>query len=243
MENPSATQFNIQEQVTSVVNTMVSVITNPAGFFRSMPKSGGFNDPLIFVAAMGLVGAVVQIILSIFGLGIAHSILMALGYIIIFPLVSAIFSFVGGGILFLIWKVMGSREDYETAYRCVAYCAAITPIMTILNLVPYLGAIVVNAWMAYLLVMASVEVHQLLAKPSWIVFGIIAGVLTLASISTQYTARKFTKEMDEIGKKMGKIEDMSPRRSRQEGGRIPERDAAGPGSWKAVALIYQRPQL
>ena len=232
MENPSATQFNIQEQVTSVVNTMVSVITNPAGFFRSMPKSGGFNDPLIFVAAMGLVGAVVQIILSIFGLGIAHSILMALGYIIIFPLVSAIFSFVGGGILFLIWKVMGSREDYETAYRCVAYCAAITPIMTILNLVPYLGAIVVNAWMAYLLVMASVEVHQLLAKPSWIVFGIIAGVLTLASISTQYTARKFTKEMDEIGKKMGKIEDMSPEEAGKKVGEFLKGMQQGQGAGK-----------
>jgi hypothetical protein len=210
MEPKTASQFNLQEQITSVVNTMISVITNPAAFFKSMPRTGGFNDPLIFVAAMGVVGGVLQILLSIFGLGMAGSFFMALAYIIIMPIASVLFSFVGGAVLYLIWKVMGSREEFEAAYRCAAYTTAIGPIMTILNLIPYLGAILVNAWMAYLLVTASVEVHELQAKPSWIVFGIIAGLLTLASISTQYTARKYVKEMEEITKKMGKIEEMTP---------------------------------
>ncbi len=210
MENTTASQFNPQEQITSVVNTMVSVITNPAAFYRSMPKTGGFVDPIIFAAAMGIIGGVLQIILSIFGLGMAHSFFMALGYIIIFPIASVIFGFVGAAVLFLIWKVMGSRQDYETAFRCAAYASAISPITSLLNIIPYLGAVLGIGWMAYLLVMASVEVHELLAKPSWLVFGIIAGLLALASISSQYTARKFVKEMESFNKKMGKIEEMSP---------------------------------
>jgi hypothetical protein len=210
MENTTATQFNIQEQVTSVVNTVVAVITNPAAFFRGMPRTGGFNDPIIFLAAMGLVSAVLQILLSIFGLGMASSIFSSLLYIIIFPVAYVIGGFIGGGVLFLIWKVMGSREEYETAFRCAAYMAAIGPVTTVLNVIPYLGSVLSTCWWAYLSVMASIEVHELLAKPAWIVFGSIAAILILLSLPAQYKARQFAKEMDALSKKMGKIEEMSP---------------------------------
>jgi hypothetical protein len=213
MAETKALQFNIQEQLTSVVNTMVSVITNPAAFYQNMPRTGGFNDPIIFVAAMGLVGGVLQLILSVFGLSIAGSFLMALGYLILFPVFYALFSFIPAAILYMIWKVMGSRENFEIAYRCTAYAAAIGPIITIIGLIPYLGVIVANAWIAYLLVMASVEAHDLIAKPCWIVFGVIAGVLSLGSVTTQYTARQYVKELykmeqmtpEEAGKKVGEF--------------------------------------
>jgi hypothetical protein len=210
MENTTATQFNIQEQITSVVNTMVAVITNPAAFFRSMSRTGGFNEPIIFLAAMGLVSAVLQILLSIFGLGMASSFFSSLLYVIFFPVAYVIGGFVTGAILFLIWKVMGSREDYETSFRCAAYMAAIGPATTVLNVIPYLGTIMSTGWWAYLSVMASIEVHELQVKPAWIVFGCLAGLLILLSVPAQYKARQFAKEMDSMSKKMGNIENMSP---------------------------------
>jgi hypothetical protein len=210
MDNRPAPQFDIQEQISSVVNTMISVITNPAGFYKQMSRTGGFVEPIIFMVAMGIIGAVLQIPLSFFHLGMAGSFGMALAYIIIMPIGVIIGGFVGGAILMLIWKVMGSREDYEACFRCFAYATAISPITNLLHVIPYLGPVIGLAWMTYLLVTASVEVHELQPKASWIVFGAIAGILALMSISTQYSARKFTTEMQGIGKKLGDIDKMSP---------------------------------
>jgi len=210
MENRTSAPLNVQQQITSVVNTMVSVITNPVAFFKALPKTGGFVDPTIFLVAMGLVGGVVQIVLSFFGMGLAASFFMALTFLIIIPLASVLFGFVGAAILYVIWKVMGSREDFPTAFRCVAYASAISPITTFLNLVPYMGSLLAIGWMTYLLVICSIEVHDLMAKPCWIVFGTLAAILALATVSSQYTARKFAREMDDISRRMGKIEEMTP---------------------------------
>jgi len=210
MDNRAASQFDLQGQVSSVVNTMVSVITNPAGFYRGMSRTGGFVDPLIFMVAMGIVGAVLQIPLSFFHLGMAGSFGMALAYIILMPIGVIIGGFVGGAILMLVWKVMGSQENYETCFRCFAYATAISPITNFLHVIPYLGPIIGLAWMTYLLVTASVEVHELQAKASWIVFGVIAGILALMSLSAQYFARKLTKQMEGMQKTFGNIDQMSP---------------------------------
>ncbi|HBD07883.1 MAG TPA: hypothetical protein DCZ69_06445 [Syntrophobacteraceae bacterium] len=210
MDNRAASQFDLQGQVSSVVNTMVSVITNPAGFYRGMSRTGGFVDPLIFMVAMGIVGAVLQIPLSFFHLGMAGSFGMALAYIILMPIGVIIGGFVGGAILMLVWKVMGSQENYETCFRCFAYATAISPITNFLHVIPYLGPIIGLAWMTYLLVTASVEVHELQAKASWIVFGVIAGILALMSLSAQYSARKLTKQMEGMQKTFGNIDQMSP---------------------------------
>lgn len=210
MENRSLPQFDFQQQVTSVVNTMVSVITNPVAFYKQMPRTGGLVEPMIFMVAMGIVGAILQIPLSFFGLGMAGSFFMALAYIIIMPIFTIIFGFIGAAILMLIWKVMGSSEDFETSFRCFAYACAISPITNLLHFIPYLGPILGLAWMAYLLVIASVETHELMAKASWIVFGIIAGILALMSISSQHTASKYTKEAENIKKKLDAIEQMNP---------------------------------
>lgn len=210
MDNRSASQFDLQGQVSSVISDMIAVITNPAAFYRQMPRTGGFVDPLIFMVAMGIVGAILQIPLSLFHLGMAGSFGMALAYIILMPIMITIFGFIGAAILMVIWKLMGSKENYETAYRCAAYMTAISPITSLLNAIPYLGPIIGLAWMTYLLVTASVEVHALLPKPSWIVFGILAAIMAVMSISAQYAARKLTSSMQNINIDTGTTEQMSP---------------------------------
>ena len=175
-----------------------------------MPRTGGFVYPLIFMVAMGIISAVVQIPLSFFHLGMAGSFGMALVYIILMPIMVLIFGFIGAAILMLIWKVMGSREDYEIAFRCVAFISAISPITGLLNAIPYVGAIIGLAWTTYLLVTASVEVHALAARQSWIVFGIIAVIMAIISISSQHAARKLTSNMQNINQSLGDIGQMSP---------------------------------
>ena len=38
----------IEKNITLILNNMKKIVTNPVGFFQSMPKSGGFVEPIIF---------------------------------------------------------------------------------------------------------------------------------------------------------------------------------------------------
>lgn len=179
----------------TILETVRKVIMAPADFYRAMPKGGGFGDPLVFVVVLGVVSGVVQAVLSLVHLGAAGSVMMALGLIILSPVWIVVGSFIGAAILFVIWKLMGSNESYEVAYRCGAYTAAIAPITALLGIIPYVGSLAGLAWGLYLIVLASVEVHKLPAKKAWLVFGIIAAVLAMMSLSAQAGARKVQKGM------------------------------------------------
>ena len=109
--------------------TAVNIITKPAEFFQEMPKSGGFLEPLVFAVIMGFISGIIQAILSFIGLGPGAGYgggIHGFSMIIFMPIAAAIGSFIGGAILFIIWKLMGSQEDYEAAYRCGAYLMALS---------------------------------------------------------------------------------------------------------------------
>lgn len=201
---------NVEKTISTVSETMMQVITNPVGFYQSMPRSGGFVEPLVFAIIMGVIGGVLQAILGVFGIGFAGTIIIALASIIIVPIMIAIFGFVGAAILFVIWRLLGSQESYETAYRCGAYATAVTPVTSILNIIPYIGPALGVAWMAYLMIIASIQVHQVKPKIALIVFGILGGLLVVGSIGSQFGAKRMEKQMDKFQSEMGKIDEMKP---------------------------------
>jgi hypothetical protein len=198
---------NMEKNIKNILGTAVKVITNPAGFYRDMPKTGGLIEPLIFAVVLGLVSGVITAILSIFSLGSAASFWMGLAYIILNPIMAAIGSFIGAAIIFIIWKIMGSQEPYETAYRCVAYASAITPITVLLQIIPYLGSILGLAWGLYLMVVASTEVHKILKQTALRVFGIIFILLAIGLTYSQCKARKYQKSMEQFS---GDMKNMTP---------------------------------
>ena len=200
----------IKKGLPSIPATIKQIITDPAEFYKQMPKSGGFVTPLVFMVLMGIAGGVVQAVLGIIGLSPHGSVLA----IILVPIFVAIFGFVGAAILFIIWKLMGSQESYETAYRCGAYAGAIVSITTLLSPIPYLGPIIGTVWTTYLLVVASMEVHSLPSKLAWTVFGALCVFFSIIFLSTQYVGRKMTKGIDSwqkgMERKMGDMQEMTP---------------------------------
>jgi hypothetical protein len=188
--------------LSSIQKTAVSVLTSPSAFFREMPKTGGFVEPLIFMVIMGIISGLIQTVFSLVGLHIAAGMAMGVASIILFPIVIAIVGFIGAAILFVIWKLLGSQESYETAYRCGAYISVLMPIITVLGLIPYLGSAVGIALYIYFLVIASVEVHKIPSQKAWLVFGIIGAILIIMNISAQMSARKLTKEAGKFQEKM-----------------------------------------
>jgi hypothetical protein len=186
------------------------VIKDPAAFYREMPRSGGLVEPLVFLVVMGVLAGLVRAVLGVVGIGMAGSFMLAMASIVIVPIFGAIFGFIGAGVLFIIWKMMGSEEPYETAFRCLAYATAIAPINAALNTIPYIGPIIGLLWMTYLLVNASTEVHHVQPKLAWIVFGAICVLFAISSISSQIAARRVAARLETLQQKMGQIDKMSP---------------------------------
>jgi len=202
--------INVQDFVTSVKNTAVQVITDPMGFFRYMQRGGGYVEPLLFMVVMGVISGILQTLLGIVGLGVSGTLFVVGASIILVPIFVAIFGFVGAGIVFLIWKFLGSQQTFECAYRCIAFSGAISPVTTVLNVIPYIGPVIGIGWMTFLMVVASVEVHDVTPRMAWTVFGILAAVLIIGSLSSQMTARKYATQFDKLEKEVGKINEMSP---------------------------------
>jgi hypothetical protein len=173
--------------------TAVQVITAPAAFFKTMPKTGGFLEPLVFAVIMGFIAGIVHAILSLFGVGYGAGygggMMSGFGVIIFMPIAAVVGSFIGGAILFVIWKLMGSQEEYETAYRCGAYLMALAPITAILSIIPYAGGIINMTIYVYFIVIASTQVHNIPAQKAWMVFGIIGIIFALLGLRGEYTAR------------------------------------------------------
>jgi hypothetical protein len=209
MDNMPVTEAQAKKLWQSILDSAIAVITKPADFYRGMAKSGGFGDPLIFLVVMGVIAGVIRAVLGLFHFGMVGSALVALGSIILVPIAVLIFGFVWAAILYVIWKLMGSNESYETAYRCSAYASAISPILAILGIIPFVGSLIGLAWMLFLLVTSSVEVHKIAAKTAWMVFGIITALLALMSTCSQITARRMQKQMGSWEQEFGKSGDPS----------------------------------
>ncbi len=187
----------------TILDSAKRVMTDPTGFYRSMPQSGGFTAPVIFVLVMAVASGIIVALLTMGsgGMGAAGA---AVGFmaVVMLPIMALIGSFIGAAIMFVIWKLMGSDRSFETAYRCVAYAAAIMPITTLLAFVPYLGTIVKMLWSFFLMYVASVEVHAIAARTAAIVFGVLGALLLLANLSAERAAMQMAERMNALDSRM-----------------------------------------
>jgi len=79
--------------------------------------------------------------------------------IIFLPVVTSLYAFAVALLLYVVWKLMGSHESYETAFRCLAFIAALTPVTALLGFLPYIGSLISIILYTSFLVITSAEVH------------------------------------------------------------------------------------
>lgn len=192
-------QGGFQFDINDILARALAVIKTPGEYFRTMPVSGGYLDPLVFAITLSVAAGIISGILSFVGSPVGF-LAYGLAAIIYVPIGATIGLFIGGGILFLIWKMMGSDKDYEASVRCVSAMTAVYPITAVLYLVPYLGTVVGLAWGAYLAIEASVGVHGRDRKKSQLVFGILAAFGILMNVSAEHTARNLSDQAEELSK-------------------------------------------
>lgn len=192
----------------SVIEDAKKIITDPAAFYRTMPKTGGYGEPLIFAIVMAVITGLIIALYSLFFAPIALGGAAGFAAIIILPIAAVLGCFIGGAIMYVIWKLMGSGEDYEVAVRCVAYTFVIMPVISVVSFIPYLAGIAKTLWGCFLLYTASIEVHKLKQDIVKIVFGILAAIGVLWGVSAEHTARNFKSVFDKMS---SNAQDITPR--------------------------------
>ncbi|MHB1949907.1 MAG: YIP1 family protein [Acidiferrobacteraceae bacterium] len=187
-----------------------AIITSPASFYRTMPKTGGFLEPLMFVIVMGFVSGFLVALGFILGRNPMEGVIFAIGGVVTIPIAVTIVSFVWSAALFVVWRLLGAREPFEVAYRALAYTSAISPITTVLALAPYvgfLGGLTSFFWTLYLLIVASIEVYRIPPRAAYATFIVLAlAMLTLVFIagSEQHgVLHSFAMEMLKAQRAMG----------------------------------------
>lgn len=206
--------------IMALMKTAIKVITSPATFFQEMPRGVGFSAPLAFMVMMGALNGLVTAVLGLFdmasnpifstGMTMVSIVLypfaelsptpmlstgMAIASILLYPLAYAVLGFAGAGLVFAVWKILGSHESFETAYCCVAYLAAFMPITTLLLVIPYGGLLVSVVLLTYLYVLISREVHRIKVSRAWVAFGLIGVVLFFMGIGADIRAQDSNKKM------------------------------------------------
>ena len=88
-----------------VIAQIKQIITDPVAFYKNMPKTGGYGEPIIFLLVAAVAGGIVYAGLSIIGLTPGPN-FAGLGAIIAFPIGGLIGSFIAAGVLFVIWKLI-----------------------------------------------------------------------------------------------------------------------------------------
>ncbi|OOG28105.1 hypothetical protein B1C78_01950 [Thioalkalivibrio denitrificans] len=167
----------------SALGDAIAVLTRPREFYRTMPRGTGVLEPLLFLVVVGMITGAVH--LGVARLFPGQVIDPGLEILLLAPVVLMVLSLVIGSLLHLVWKLLGSGEPFETAFRCVAYAMAIAPVAVVVGMLPYMGTLIVVLWWALLQALASIEVHGIAEPVAVAVFGIIAVLLILLGVTLE----------------------------------------------------------
>jgi len=180
--------------INNFIETWKQVITSPSEFYESMPTDEGFEAPLKFaitnIMVFGIATAIIStlwdsFILLFSGEGFLIIVMGIIGmillygfiFIIIVPIFSIIGLFICGGILFILFRIVGGTGTYEGTVRIVSYSSAVNLIAWI----PILGWLF-GLYQLVLYIIGGKFVHNLTTERSAIAVLIPVVVITIMMI-------------------------------------------------------------
>ncbi|HEX3012649.1 MAG TPA: YIP1 family protein [Methanobacterium sp.] len=150
----------------------------PSDFYREMPKTGGYSDPLTFAAISFIIYALLTALLtallgrgmymdgmyggmyngmynSMYGGMRGFGFFAILMTVIITPIAGITSLFIESAILYVIYKVLGGTGSYEGTVRFISYATAVF----VLSWIPIIGWIAGIYWI-YLYIVGGMYVHN-----------------------------------------------------------------------------------
>jgi len=147
------------------IETWKEVMQKPSDFYRAMPKTGGYADPLTFAAISFVIYGLLTVLFnrgmymdSMYGgmYGVREfSLPMVLSIVILAPIAGIIYLFIEGAILYIIYKVLGGTGSYEGTVRFIAYATAVL----VLSWIPFIGWII-GLYGIYLYIVGGMFAHN-----------------------------------------------------------------------------------
>lgn len=116
------------------------------------------------------------------GMGTAGGALAAAAGAVLFPFLTLLMSFLGAGIYHVLCKLMGGQAPFRGTYAAFAAMAALMPVSTLLNFVPF-GPVLGQVLGVYLSVQAAVGLHRVGVVKAWAVLGTLGGLSILLSVA------------------------------------------------------------
>lgn len=145
------------------LTTLKEVLLSPTKFYRRMPTSQGFVNPLIFGLILGVLGGV-------FGLAWQRVFALRLGEFseitttnfvvitILLPLIVLVGLFIGSAIVHLcLMVVRGNRRGFEATFRVIAYSAA----AAIFTFIPLMGSLITFIYALVIVIIGLREGHEI----------------------------------------------------------------------------------
>lgn len=129
------------------VNTWKDVVKHPNDFFRNMPVSGGYRDPLIFAIVNYIIAAILATVSSVMQtrilaesevvpeIMVSMSQGMGLLNLVTAPILDVIGLFIGAAIFFVCFNIMGGSGTYEGTVKIVAYTSILPVISGIIGII------------------------------------------------------------------------------------------------------------
>jgi hypothetical protein len=146
------------------IETWKEVIQRPTDFYRKMPTTGGYAEPLTFAAISyfiygllsalfnrGMMGGMDGYGMMGTGYGLSTSLTVA----IMVPIMGIISIIIGAAILYFIYKVLGGEGSYEGTLRFICYASAVL----LLSWIPLIGWIF-GFYGIYLYIVGGMIVHN-----------------------------------------------------------------------------------
>ena len=177
------------------IETWKEVIQRPSDFYRKMPKTGGYADPLTFAAISYIIYGLLTALFNrgmmggMYGYGGVRefSFSTALMTAIMAPIAGIIFLFIGAAILYIIYKVLGGTGSYEGTVRFVSYATAVM----VVSWIPLIGWFF-GLYEIYLYIVGGMIVHDVsmvksviaVLLPTFVVIllAVIAAMFVLSSV-------------------------------------------------------------
>ncbi|MBA1342595.1 MAG: hypothetical protein C5S52_03250 [ANME-2 cluster archaeon] len=137
----------MSEFIDEFIGTWKKVITTPSDFFKEMPTSGGYGEPLKFAVVNYIIAGIGLTLISLGG---------AFFMIVAMPIIGIIGLFISGAILYICFKIVGGSGSYEGTVRMLSYISAVNAVAWI----PILGWIVA-LYAIYLKIVGGTFVHDI----------------------------------------------------------------------------------
>lgn len=157
----------------------IDLFRAPKTLLRSMSKDGGYGKPIVYALLWQYVASLLALIVSfIRPLPTPWGTVGKILALLFMPPLTVLVGLVFAGVFFVIWHLMGSSHNYQTAFRIWALFAPLAVASAVLRLIPYVS-LVVTVFYFYLLVAASVEVHGIRPTKAWTVWSLLLAVFAL----------------------------------------------------------------